>query len=167
MQMHGPKSTEYRHNWRTPPELFRWLDCRYGHFDVDLAADDDNHLLPQYFTAQRSALQIPNHWPERCFCNPPYGDLEPWVRRFVVHARSGGRVCAILPSNTSSAWFVPVFDNAKIVWITGRVQFVHPITGRPTHGNNSGTVIALFGYGNVMSDPNEHYRWLDIRAGKV
>ena len=66
-----------RNDWRTPPELFRLLDMEFR-FTLDAAADDENHLCEQYLTEAEDALSadVADHV---VWCNPPYGDLAPWV----------------------------------------------------------------------------------------
>lgn len=48
---------EQKDSWRTPPALFKPLRRKYR-FRYDMAASDANHLLPRYFTAEHSALDV-------------------------------------------------------------------------------------------------------------
>ncbi len=57
-----------KHDWRTPKELFDRLNEEFG-FEYDLAASDENHLCPSYYTKENSALNY--LWFGSCFCNPP------------------------------------------------------------------------------------------------
>ncbi len=67
-----------RDEWRTPPGIFDIFHRELA-FDRDLAADDSNHLLPEYFTRETDAFE--QAWNGRCFCNPPYSRLLRWVSR--------------------------------------------------------------------------------------
>lgn len=48
-------------------------------WDLDVAACDEAHLAPRYFTAADDGLV--QRWDGVVWCNPPYEDLEPWVRK--------------------------------------------------------------------------------------
>ena len=65
-----------RNTWRTPPELFNAVNEVFN-FGVDLAADDDNHLCPEYYTFDRSAFNpITLCYIDRpVWCNPPFGTI--------------------------------------------------------------------------------------------
>lgn len=156
------RTETYRDDWRTPPELFQWCSDRWGPFDVDLCASPDNALLPEYYTASNSALDHIPDWPKNIFANPPYGDLKLWVSAF---RRCGSSVTAVLPANTSSAWFEDVWYADQIIFLIGRVSFLDS-TNTPQPGNNSGTV--LVHWGRRSGQPNVTFaRWLsDIRDFK-
>jgi hypothetical protein len=54
--------------WRTSPIVFEYFNKRCK-FTLDVAADDENHLLPAYITKEGDALT--QSWAgERCFCCP-------------------------------------------------------------------------------------------------
>ena len=155
MRMNTPRSTSYRDDWQTPPELFQWCSNRYGPFDVDLCASDTNHLLPNYFTKERSALVQPSEWPDRIFVNPPYGDLGSWVTHF--RACGHRKICAVLPASTSSSWFEHVWAAHEVIFLIGRVAFVDPTTNKPSAGNNTGTCIAFW------ENTDDPYRYIGYR----
>ena len=54
------RSTEFsqKNDFWTPKEVFDALNERFGPFEVDLAASDENHLVEPYFTKADNALQI-------------------------------------------------------------------------------------------------------------
>jgi phage N-6-adenine-methyltransferase len=90
-----------RNDWRTPPELFRLLDMEFR-FTLDAAADDENHLCERYLTEAEDALSadVADHV---VWCNPPYGDLAPWVTAFATWAIKGHcTVVALLPAATDT-----------------------------------------------------------------
>jgi hypothetical protein len=59
--------TDSKQHWRTPPYLFDFLNKSY-HFTVDGAANEQNALLPNYWTDFESA-----DWKgQRVFMNPPF-----------------------------------------------------------------------------------------------
>src|SRR3990167_7503199 len=74
-----------KQDYRTPPEFLTAVKRRLGidAFDIDLAASAENTVAPLYFDEQMDAFaqeswKIGNGWN---WLNPPYADIEPWVRR--------------------------------------------------------------------------------------
>lgn len=63
----------------TPKAVFATLHAEYE-FKVDVCASDLNYKLPDYLTKEGDALVCT--WAgERVWCNPPYMDIEPWLRK--------------------------------------------------------------------------------------
>ncbi|WP_376775498.1 DNA N-6-adenine-methyltransferase [Candidatus Sodalis endolongispinus] len=50
-------------------------------FCVDSAADHDNTLCRHYLTEADDALNDDWHTHGAIFCNPPYSNIMPWVKR--------------------------------------------------------------------------------------
>lgn len=48
-------------------------------FDLDVAACAEAYCAPRYYTVKDDGLRQP--WDGRVWCNPPYSDIAPWVRR--------------------------------------------------------------------------------------
>lgn len=120
-----------RDDWRTPTHLFDELNEEF-HFDVDLCADDSNHLCEEYYTKERDGMQA-DLTGKRVYCNPPYGrTLEKWVRKC---AMSNSTVAVMLiPARTDTAWFHDyVWQNplAEIRFIRRRLRFEGSTTDAP------------------------------------
>lgn len=91
----------------TPPELFNGLNDRYGPFTLDVAASTRNAKCETFYTRSDDGLQQP--WTGVVWCNPPYSDLTPWLRKAWSEwrARSGHlvRIVMLVPANrTEQAW---------------------------------------------------------------
>jgi phage N-6-adenine-methyltransferase len=66
-------------NLETPWEFFTPLHERFG-FTLDVAALPHNAKCEQFFTPEEDGLE--RTWAgERVWCNPPYSNIEPWVRK--------------------------------------------------------------------------------------
>lgn len=115
-----------RDDWRTPIDLFRQLDAVFG-FDLDVAADDSNHLCKNYMTLEDNALYQP--WDDRgimAFCNPPYGlKIKKWITKCDDSAYDGCSVVALLPARTdTAAWKQHIWPTADaICFMYGRLKF--------------------------------------------
>jgi len=98
--------------WRTPPGLYARLDDLFG-FTLDVAATDDNHLAPTWYTKQQNGLTQP--WSGRIYGNPPYSDPSRWVLRAALAAGVGEAelIVMLLPVDTSTAWFRVLWDDAR------------------------------------------------------
>jgi len=83
----------------TPDDLFNLLNDEF-HFEIDLAASDLLHKLPNYYTKVNSAF---NHkWTGVNFCNPPYSNIIPWLN---YGSEQNACTVYILPCDTSTRWF--------------------------------------------------------------
>ena len=90
------KSSDER---ETPNELFDELNKEFL-FEIDLAASDNLHKLPMYYTKENSAFK--HTWTGANFCNPPYSDISPWLR---YGSNQKALTVYILPCDTSTKWF--------------------------------------------------------------
>lgn len=125
-----------RNSWETPQDLFDDINERFGPFTVDVAASHSNHRCQNYFTDQASVNGLTSNWNtsvrglEPCaWCNPPFGDIEPWARKAWEQCGLGVNTVMLLPANrTGSPWFHRwVVDKAReVVFLRGRVQYVPP-----------------------------------------
>jgi phage N-6-adenine-methyltransferase len=126
---------------RTPVDLWECLNKRYR-FVVDLAASDQYHLCPTYFTKAKSGLEHRHLWPKDgrwCWLNPPYsrGNLYRWIEAVAQEANIGAHVVTLVPAYTADSWFSEfVFDGADAVGS-------HTIY----RGPNAGKVLRLDGGG--------------------
>lgn len=146
-----------RDAWQTPRWLFDFFSKKVGGFDVDAAAGPLNALCQEFYSEEVDALSF--DWPagKSYWVNPPYSNIEPWVKHVAVQAeRSGSVAYMLLPDDVSTLWFKMAIDNAAEAYIlthdgvegragrSGRVQFVNAITGKRGNGNNKGSWIFVF-----------------------
>ena len=118
--------------WGTPQDLFDGIVKKVGSFDLDVCASKDNYKVNKYYTIEDDGLK--QEWNGKCWCNPPYSDIEPWVNKAIYaigkkgyqpsHKIDTPKVVMLLPVNTDTKWFQKVFNNVKdIVFIKGRLSF--------------------------------------------
>jgi phage N-6-adenine-methyltransferase len=114
-----------------PMDCFAKLNERF-HFTIDAAASVENRRLPRFWSATDNAL-IQDWKGERVYCNPPYSDIEPWVRK-AWWERFAQITVLLLPANrTDQAWWQhliePLRDKGPVLrveFLPGRIRFLRP-----------------------------------------
>lgn len=102
--------------WQTPTWLFQALDREF-YFTLDGAATPQNALCRR-FCAADAAMPWSG---ERVFCNPPYSNIEPFVKA----AFDAEIAVLLLPVRTDSDWFQMLIERrAEIRWFRKRVNFI-------------------------------------------
>jgi len=136
-------------DFRTPPEVFRYCQSRFGHYDLDVAASSENTLCPLFYSSefrQNDALNEDNRWEGRVWCNPPYNNIKPWVAKALREMEGGSMesITLLVPASTCTKWFKSLWESiwcSDIVFISGRLSFVgphiHPDTKKATATNPS------------------------------
>lgn len=130
MAMPAQKPGHSRQDYQTPPEFLaavrRLLDITQ--FDVDLAATAENAVCPRYYTERDDAFkQSWLTWRQEGWnwLNPPFADLEPWVRRAWEQAQLGARVAMLVPAAVGANWWRDWVDlKAQVRFLNGRLTFV-------------------------------------------
>lgn len=113
--------TDQNDNWRTPPWLFKALDCEFA-LDFDAAADNGNALTGMSTHDIESADVPPG---VRVFCNPPYSNIMPFVTRALAWPNLW---VFILPVRTRAAWFELLVNSPRVEirWLRRRIAFDPP-----------------------------------------
>lgn len=119
--------TSKNENWETPKSYFDELNQKYN-FTFDLAASDDDHKTPCYYTVSDDSLSKPWHeLPGNLFLNPPYGrQLKLWIKKAYEESllKTDGSIVVLIPSRTdTSYWHDYIFGKANITFIRGRLKF--------------------------------------------
>ena len=121
--MFSSKSSE----WQTPIELFRRLDEKY-HFTLDPCTTNANPLgTPKYYTKEDNGLN--KSWKDEIvFVNPPYSDIEEWVRKCHDEGTSAKTIVMLIPVRTDTKWFHNfILHDGDIQFIKGRIRFGNPL----------------------------------------
>lgn len=89
----------------THPLDFAEFAERLGPFTVDVAAADHNARCDRFYTRETDGLNQP--WAgESVWCNPPYSDIAPWVRKAWAEHQVTDRIVMLLPANrTEQSWW--------------------------------------------------------------
>lgn len=136
-----PPKTE----WRTPLEVFHWIEKIYSiKFDLDPATSEDNPLGTRFFFTPRTDGLAHSWRGRRVFVNPPYGrEISRWIEKAVKEVLDNPddkdlEIVMLLPSATDTKWFKRLWDYADIIFLTGRIQFVG------AHGSGRGGYVLAY-----------------------
>lgn len=136
-------------SYQTPRPLFSLLHSRFN-FTADVAASDNNHLLPAYLTKEDNALITP--WRMMCpaggyvWCNPPYSKVAPWVSKASHERNNGVGTVMLVFCDPSSSWYSEAVETADEIWhvVRGRISFINPQTGKKAGGNDRPSMIIVW-----------------------
>lgn len=138
------------------PDDFSAFNRRFR-FTVDAAATPENAKLRRFWTKAENGLLQP--WAgERVYCNPPYSDIAPWVRK-AWSERIAELAVLLLPANrTEQGWWQeliePFRDRTGSVLTTeflpGRLRFLKPgqFYIKPNERPPFGSVLCIWNWGN-------------------
>lgn len=131
----------------TPWPLIRAIERRWGgrKMDFDLCALASNAKAPKFFTPEQDGRsQIWSKIPSlpkkgaRLWCNPPYGNTQPWVLRAARFAQTsrckvdGAKVLVLVPASVGSNWWAEyVHGRASVLFLRPRIKFVGHKQGYP------------------------------------
>lgn len=108
-------------NVSTPREFIKAVEKYYGiKFKYDMAASEENHKAPEYFTEKDDSLSI--DWPLDgwCWLNPTFINLTQWINKCLQQMRRGCKIISIWPLSGDLNQ-IPTYENATVSIIHGRI----------------------------------------------
>ena len=143
--------------WATPRDVVAYMESRYGKYDLDAAASEDNKVCEKFYSKETNCLKRWWGSKKHVWLNPPYSNPDPFVLKAIEQMEHDNQIDILLPADNSTAWFSDAQKHAaEIIWITGetwkdedgreysrtgRLAFISGLTGDPVSGNNKGSVI--------------------------
>lgn len=134
-----------KNEWRTPPEVFAWASSLIGGIDYDTACTLENRLADRIVgryslqdICKADALAV--GWFGRCWCNPPYDNIEPWIAKAL--ASKSAITAMLIPSPNGEARYAELCAKSHEIQIVGRLAFLKP-DGRPVSGNTRGSSLFI------------------------
>ena len=121
----------------TPADFLEAVTDRFGHLEFDLACSEENKKAEHGFnfpdinalTTTWSACST-----NLCWLNPPYEDIESWVKKCSVEstAFTSGRILLLVPASVGSEWFRKyVHGHAYVLALSPRLKFVGHTSSYP------------------------------------
>ena len=131
MSMPKQKPGKSKQDYGTPPELLAAVKNRLkiSGFALDIAATPGvNSVAPLCFCeCHLDALAPEQSWGRNgwSWLNPPYADIEPWVRKALDESEKGAHIAMLVPASVGSNWWYNwVEPYAYINYLNGRLTFV-------------------------------------------
>lgn len=117
-----------------------------GVIDCDPAWDPLSEVVATHqFDARAGVDGLVKPWVGKCYVNPPYSDVQPWVLRAVQHAATGGEVVMLVNASTDTTyWQSYVFEHATVCFLNRRVRFLKAGSTTPI-ANMCPSAIVYFG----------------------
>jgi hypothetical protein len=116
----------------TPRWLVDLVIEQFGVIDCDPCSDPLSAISATHrFDAREGVDGLVKPWVGRCFVNPPYSNVQPWVLRAVQHAAAGGEVVMLINASTDTTyWQSYVFDHATVCFLNRRPNCQHAMRHR-------------------------------------
>jgi len=157
------KPGKSKQDYSTPIELIDAITnlLGIGYFDWDLAADSTNKVAPHYYDEDSNALADHNTWnfKDWAWCNPPYSNIEPWVKKAHFESMKGAKIAMLIPASPGSNWWRDWVDRkALVLFLNGRITFKGMTAPYPKDS-------ALLLYG-IQPKVNGYKIW-DWRKGEI
>ena len=113
-----------KHDWETPPDLFKQIDAEFN-FTLDVCALPETAKCPKYYTPSDDGL-IQDWSNDVCWMNPPYGRYQiEWIKKAHEESLKGATVVCLIPARTETrVWHEVIFPNAEVRFFKGRIKFV-------------------------------------------
>jgi len=111
--------------WETTPLLLEEVMKKYNiHPTLDVCATTQNHKLDNYFTISDNALN--KEWNEDFFMNPPYSEIEAWMKQALLsHIKYNVNGLVLVFSKTSTKWWHEFVEGkAETHFQKGRIRFL-------------------------------------------
>lgn len=134
-------------NWRTQPFVF-WFFNEYlgNHFNLDAAADDRNHLCPEYYTEEDDALL--HGWGSRTWVNPPFDYCLEFAQHAIQEAQEGNRIHMLMPHKSEQPWYGAIVNSGMLSeehTFDGRLAYIDPRTLRAKSGAFFASTVLVLG----------------------
>lgn len=119
-------------------------------FQVDVACNKDNALLPDFIGVERDALK--SSWGSpgtTAFLNPPYSKIKPWIDAATREQANGVTTVMLVPQSLDTQWYLDVKRSANqtVLIVGGRVAFMEPDTNLglvEVRENTGGSMLLVF-----------------------
>jgi site-specific DNA-methyltransferase (adenine-specific) len=107
--------------WTTPKDVLDAL-CREFLFTLDPCSTRANALCELHYTLAEDGLT--KDWAEHVvFMNPPYSNVNAWMRKAYESSRAGATVICLVPARTDTRWFHEFATKGEIRLYRGRLRF--------------------------------------------
>lgn len=151
MNLHVSRGRASDQDYRTPKWLFARLNAEFN-FQLDAACSIENRLAPFGMTQEPGGNGLVDPWLAvgSVWLNPPFRNIEPWVRVAIKNAR-WRTVVMLLPADPSTGWWNLVAQHAtQIRFVSRRLTFTDA-TGRAVRAPSPSAILVFSSAGGPPS----------------
>lgn len=107
--------------WATPQWLYDALHKEFG-FTLDPCSDGKNAKCQKFYTPIENGL-LRDWGTSTVFMNPPYSEVDAWMRKAFGAAQEGATVVCLIPARTDTSWWHEYAMKGEVRLIRGRLKF--------------------------------------------
>ena len=111
----------------TPEDFLMAVKAKWAidEFSVDAAASRDNAVCKAFIDEAQDALKCSWTRTGVVWCNPPFANLEKWVRKAYIESQQGSHILMLVPASPGANWWRDwVHHKATVTFVNGRLTFV-------------------------------------------
>ncbi len=116
-----------KQNYQTPIDFLTAVKKRLHivEFTMDLAASRDNAVCADWYDEEANSLIQPWNLGGWNWCNPPYANIEPWVKKAMLESLKGAQTAMLVPASVGANWWTEwVEPYAYQSFLNGRLCFI-------------------------------------------
>ena len=92
--------------WDTPESVYHGLDNEFNfNFDPCLSNYKKRTFFDEPDENETDINGLLIDWGTSTFCNPPYSEIERWVKKAYREAQKGKTIVLLIPSRTDTRWW--------------------------------------------------------------
>lgn len=112
--------------WGTPDHVFKAAELLFGRCDLDVCASAENTKCKKFYSEQDDGLS--KNWSKdakrNCWMNPPYSEIDIWMKKAIQESRKGASVICLVPARTDTDWWHRYTMKADdVIFLRGRIKF--------------------------------------------
>jgi len=160
MTVYNTRTEHSKDNWSTPQYFFDLLDKEFQ-FTLDPCASKENHKCSKYYTIKENGLK--QSWRnETVFCNPPYKNIDEWIKKSYLEALSPTTlVVMLIPVRTDTKyWHEYVMKAIEVRLCKGRINF--ELNGISQGSPNFASCVVVFDFSGKTSFSTFYHKKEDL-----
>lgn len=137
---------------QTPRWLTDILQLRFFRFNLDVCCLPATAKCRHFYSLVNGDNGLKEPWSDRNFCNPPFSDPIPWIKRADHFARYQNAATLIITPDSQETEYCRLLSECAslIVHMPFRLQFQGPDNRWLGNGMQNATMVSLIDYNGAM-----------------